>query len=161
MWQELIDVLKKICAVYDDLSRIGEKKRDTLVAVDMKGLAKVLDEEQLAAAKIQNLEKKRGAILTELSKTLKNVNADTKAAELYKAAPTVALQSELTNLHAALTKSVERAVQLRDNNQILAQSALKAVKYHLNKLGGATVNPTYGKVGNAGVTHEKKFDFKA
>ena len=161
MWKELIDVLKKICAVYDDLSRIGEKKRDTLVAVDMKGLAKVLDEEQLAAAKIQNLEKKRGAILTELSKTLKNVNADTKADELYKKAPTLALQTELTNLHAALTKSVERAVKLRDNNQILAQSALKAVKYHLNKLGGATVNPTYSRVGNAGVTHEKKFDFKA
>ncbi len=161
MWQELIDVLKKICAVYDDLSRIGEKKRDTLVAVDMKGLAKVLDEEQLAAAKIQNLEKKRGSILTELSKTLKNINADTKAEELYRKAPTVALQSELTNLHIALTKSVERAVKLRDNNQILAQSALKAVKYHLNKLGGATVNPTYGKVGNSGVTHEKKFDFKA
>lgn len=161
MWQELIDVLGKICAVYNDLAKIGEKKRDALVAVDMKGLAKVLDEEQLAAAKIQNLEKKRGAILTELSKNLKNINANTKAEELYKNAPNYTLQSTLTSLHETLTKNVERAVMLRDNNQILAQSALKAVRYHLNKLGGATVNPTYGKIGNEGVTHEKKFDFKA
>ena len=57
MWQELIEVLTKICAVYEDLGKIGERKRDALVAVDMKGLAKILDEEQLAAAKIQNLEK--------------------------------------------------------------------------------------------------------
>jgi hypothetical protein len=73
MWQELIDVLKKICAVYDDLSRIGEKKRYTLVEVDMKGLAKVLDEEKMAAAKIQNLEKKRGPINKEIKKKQKNI----------------------------------------------------------------------------------------
>lgn len=161
MWQELIDVLTKICAVYEDLSKIGERKRDALVAVDMKGLAKILDEEQLAAAKIQNLEKKRGAVLIELSKNLKNVTPNTKAMELYGNAPSVALRSKLTNLHATLTKNVERAVILRDNNQVLAQSALNAVKFHLNKLSGATVNPTYGKSGSEGITHEKKFDFKA
>ena len=161
MWQELIEVLTKICTVYEDLSKIGERKRDALVAVDMKGLAKILDEEQLAAAKIQNFEKKRGAVLLELSKNLKNVTPDTKATELYKNAPSVALRSKLTNLHARLTKNVERAVMLRDNNQILAQSALNAVKFHLNKLSGATVNPTYGRRGGESVAHEKKFDFKA
>jgi hypothetical protein len=50
---------------------------------------------------------------------------------------------------------------LRDNNQVLAQSALNAVKFHLNKLSGATINPTYGKSGSEGITHEKNFDFKA
>lgn len=161
MWQDLIEVLGKICAVYDDLGRIGERKRDALVKVDMKDLAKILDEEQLAAAKIENLEKKRGAILKELSKNFKNVNANTKAMDFYKNAPSVAIRSKLTSLHGNLTKSVERAVMLRDNNQVLAQSALNAVKFHLNKLSGATINPTYGKQGGANVTHEKNFDFKA
>lgn len=161
MWQELIEVLTKICTVYEDLGKIGERKRDALVAVDMKGLAKILDEEQLAAAKIQNLEKKRGSVLLELSKNLKNVTPDTKAMELYGKAPSVALKSKLTNLHATLTKNVERAVMLRDNNQVLAQSALNAVKFHLNKLSRATVNLTYGKGGGESVVHEKKFDFKA
>ena len=160
MWQDLIEVLGKICAVYDDLAKIGERKRDALVSVDMKGLAKILDEEQLAAAKIQRLEKKRGSILVELSKKI-NVNENTKAVELYRKAPSVAMRLKLTTLHGNLTKSVERAITLRDNNQILAQSALNAVKFHLNKLGGATINPTYGSKGGEGVTHEKKFDFKA
>lgn len=161
MWQDLVEVLGKICAAYDDVGRIGERKRDALVAVDMKGLAKILDEEQLAAAKIENLEKKRGSILKELSKTLENVNADTKAMEIYGKAPSVAMKSKLTSLHEKLTRNVERAVVLRDNNRILAQSALNAVKIHLNKLGGAAVSPTYGQRGREGVTHEKKFDFKA
>ena len=161
MWQDLIEVLDKICAVYDDLAKIGERKRDALVKVDMDGLSKILDEEQLAAAKIQRLEKKRGSILQELSKNLKNVNANTKPLEFYKNAPNYAMRSKLRNLHGTLSKNVERAVTLRDNNQVLAQSALNAVKYHLNRLGGATVNPTYGNTGGGGVTHEKKFDFKA
>lgn len=160
MWQDLIEVLGKICAVYDDLGKLGERKRDALVSVDMKGLAKILDEEQLAAAKIQNLEKKRGSILIELSKQL-NVNENTKADEFYRKAPNAAIRSKLTTLHGTLTKSVERAVTLRDNNQVLAQSALNAVKYHLNRLGGATVDPTYGQKGGGSVSHEKKFDFKA
>ena len=86
MWQDLIEVLGKICAVYDDLGKLGERKRDALVSIDMKGLAKILDEEQLAAAKIQRLEKKRGSILIELSKQLK-VNENTKADEFYQKAP--------------------------------------------------------------------------
>ena len=159
MWQDLIEVLGKICAVYDDLAKIGERKRDALVSVDMKGLSKILDVEQLAAAKIQRLEKKRGSILVELSKKI-SVNENTKAEELYRKAP-VSMRLKLTTLHGNLTKSVERAITLRDNNQILAQSALNAVKFHLNKLGGATINPTYGAKGSEGVTHEKKFDFKA
>ena len=160
MWQDLIEVLGKICAVYDDLGKLGERKRDALVSIDMKGLAKILDEEQLAAAKIQRLEKKRGSILIELSKQLK-VNENTKADEFYQKAPNAEIRSKLTTLHGALTKSVNRAVTLRDNNQILAQSALNAVKFHLNKLGGATVNLTYGSKGGEGVTHEKMLDFKA
>ena len=63
--------------------------------------------------------------------------------------------------HKNLTKKVNETITLRDNNQVLAQSALNAVKYHLNKIGGATVEPTYGNSGNDIVTHKKKFDFKA
>ena len=60
----------------------------------------------------------------------------------------------------AVTLDSCRHMALR-NNKNLAQSALNAVKIHLNKLGGAAVGPTYGQRGREGVTHEKKFDFKA
>ena len=64
-------------------------------------------------------------------------------------------------LHKSLSKSVDRAIKIRDNNQILAQGALDAVKYHLNRLSNAAVEPTYGSKGGEIVTRQKNFDFKA
>ena len=152
-----MDVLGKICVVYDDLKKIEERKRDALVGIDMDGLSKILDEENLAASKIQKLEQKRGSILKELAKTYPPTS---KAEDFYRNAPTLAIEKRLISLHKTLSKNVDSAVKLRDNNQILAQSALDAVQYHLNRLSGASVDPTYGKSGNS-VTHQKKFDFNA
>lgn len=160
MWQNLMDVLGKICVVYDNLAAIEERKRDALVGIDMDGLSKILDEENLAASKIQKLEKKRGAILQELAKTHAEVNNSTKAEDFYKFAPSLAVEKRLLTLHKTLTKNVERAITLRDNNQILAQSALDAVKYHLNRLSGAAVEQTYSAGGSV-ISHQKKFDFDA
>ena len=161
MWQNLIDVLGKICVVYDDLAKIEEKKHSALVGIDMENLSKILDEENLAASKIQKLEKKRGAILKDLAKNHIEINDSTKAEDFYKYAPSLAVEKRLLTLHKTLTKNVERAIKIRDNNQILAQSALNAVKYHLNRLSGATVEQTYGAGGNDIVTHQKKFNFDA
>jgi len=161
MWTKLVDVLGKICVVYDNLAKIGERKRDALVTVDMESLSKVLDEEQLAAAKIQRLEKERGNILKELAKNNPAINDATKAEDFYKNAPSLAMEKRLISLHKSLSKSVDRAVKIRDNNQILAQGALDAVKYHLNRLSNAAVEPTYGSKGGEIVTRRKNFDFKA
>ena len=161
MWTKLVDVLGKICVVYDNLAKIGEKKRDALVTVDMESLAKVFDEEQLAAAKIQRLEKERGNILKELAKNNPAVNDATKAEDFYKNAPSLAMEKRLISLHKSLSKSVDRAVKIRDNNQILAQGALDAVNYHLNRLSNAAVETTYGNKGGEIVTRQKNFDFKA
>ena len=161
MWTKLVDVLGKICVVYDNLSKIGERKRDALISIDMEGLAKILDEEQLAAAKIQRLEKERGNILQELAKNNPSINDSTKAEDFYKNAPSLSMEKRLISLHKSLSKAVERTVKIRDNNQILAQGALDAVQYHLNKLSNATVEQTYGSKGGEIVSRQKNFDFKA
>lgn len=161
MWTKLVDVLGKICVVYDNLAKIGERKRDALVTVDMESLSKVLDEEQLAAAKIQRLEKERGNIMKELAKNNPAVNDSTKAEDFYKNAPSLAMEKRLISLHKSLSKSVDKAVKIRDNNQILAQGALDAVKYHLNRMSNAAVETTYGRGGGEVVTRQKNFDFKA
>lgn len=158
MWQDLMDTLGKICAVYDKLAEIEERKHNALVVIDMDGLAKILDEEQLAASKIQNLERKRGKIYQELAKNVR-VNENTKVEDFYKNAPSLAVEKRLLRLHKQLSTSVDNAIKLRDDNQILAKSALNAVQYHLNRLSGATVD-NYNDSG-ANVTHQKKFDFKA
>ncbi len=160
MWQELIDILSKLCTTYDGLAKLGERKREALAGIDMKTLSHILDEEQLIAAKIQNLERRRGAILTELSNSSTINIIYGRAEEFYHNAPTLAIERRLITLHKLLSRHVERAVEIRDNNQILAKGVLKAVQFHLNRLSGAAVEPTYGKDG-ANVSHEKKLDFQA
>ena len=160
MWQKLIEILNKISTVYDELAKLGEKKRDALVAVDMEGLSKILDHEQIIAAKIQNLEKQRGSILLEISQNNPAINSKTKAEDFYKTAPTPFVRKQLLEVHKKLTENVERTLKIRDDNQILTQCALNAVNFQLNRLSGAFVEPTYGNKG-AIVTHQKKLDYEA
>ena len=160
MWQNLIETLDKLGESYDKLATLGEKKRTALVGIDMKTLSNLLDEEQLVTAKIQKLEQKRVELLRDLSKADKTLTESTRAKDFYRTAPTLAAE-KLLQLHERLSKNVERALTLRNNNQVLAQCALDAVQGRLNKLSGATVEPTYSGKGAGIVTHQKNFDFKA
>ena len=161
MWQNLIETLDKLGEAYDKLAVLGEKKRSALVGIDMQGLSNLLDEEQLVAAKIQKLEQKRIELLRNLSQSDKTLTESTKAKELYRKAPSIAAEKKLIQLHERLSKNVERALTIRNNNQVLAQCALDAVQGQLNKLSGAAVEPTYSGKGKGVVTHQKNFDFKA
>ena len=161
MWQNLIETLDKLGEAYDKLTVLGEKKRSALVGIDMQGLSNLLDEEQLVAAKIQKLEQKRIELLRNLSQSDKTLTESTKAKEFYRKAPSLAAEKKLIQLHERLSKNVERALTIRNNNQVLAQCALDAVQGQLNKLSGAAVEPTYSGKGAGIVTHQKKFDFKA
>ena len=161
MWQNLIETLDKLGEVYDKLATLGEKKRSALVVVDMKSLSDILDTEQLLTAKIQKLEQKRIEILRDLSNSNKTLTESTQAKDFYKTAPTPVTEKKLMQLHERLNKNVERALTIRNNNQVLAQCALDAVQGKLNRLSGAAIEPTYSGKGAGVVTHQKKFDFKA
>lgn len=161
MWQDLIETLDKLGDVYDNLVALGEKKRNALVGIDMKGLSEILDAEQLLAAKIQKLEQRRIEILKGLSKSNKSVTVDTRAKDFYRTAPSRDVEDKLVQLHNRLSKSVDNAVKIRDNNRVLAQCALDAVQGQLNKLSGAAIEPTYSDKGAGVVSHQKKFDIKA
>ena len=160
-WNELTEVFQKLTSTYESAVALGERKHAALVSIDMKSLEKILDEEQLIIARIQRLEKTRGALLSDMAKTNPSITSETKMEEFITLAPTRELESRLRTLHKELSARVEEAVRLRDNNQILAQGALDAVNFQLNRLGGTTVEQSYSKKGGNVVTHRKNFDFKA
>ncbi len=161
MWQDLIDTLDKLGEIYDDLAKLGEKKRSALINVDMKKLSDILDEEQNFATKIQTLEQKRIELFNDLSKSNINLSESTTAKDLYRSAPSLVAKENLVRLHKRLVKNVQRTLKIREDNQILAQCALDNAQMNLNKLGGATVEPTYSGKGAGVVTHQKNFDFMA
>ena len=161
MWKALMDVLGKLDLAYQDILALGEKKRNTLVSVDMKGLEAILEEERELAHEVQILEKQRKGILEQLARTERGVRSDMKLAEMCALAPSRAIELRLQALHKGLDERIRKAQAQSGDNAILAQAALDAVRFHLNRVGGATVDPTYGKSGQGGVSHKKNFDFKA
>lgn len=161
MWLELKDVFQGLASAYEKAAELGRRKHSALVGIDMKSLEKVLNEEQLIIAKIQRLENARGDILKEMAKSDPSITSETKMADFIELAPDRQLKAKLKILHKELSRQVEETVRLRDDNQILAQGALDAVKYHLNRLSSATIEPSYSNKGGNVVTHKKNFDFKA
>lgn len=160
-WNELAEVFKSLTATYGSAVELGKRKHEALVMVDMGSLSKILDEEQLLIARIQRLEKKRGALLTQMAQSEPSITSETKMEDFIRLAPTRELEAQLSELHRELSKNVAETIRLRDNNQILAQGALDAVKYHLNRLSNASMDNTYSNKGGVGVNHKNNFNYKA
>lgn len=160
MWQELASVLNALNKAYEALVRLGEKKQNALAALDMKGLEAILGEEKKLTASVESLEARRKKALLQLAATQDKLTPEASMKDVIRLAPN-SLSRVLSQLHAALTKHTERAKELSDNNRFLAEGALGAVTYHLNRLSGAAATGSYGSSGGETVDHARGFEFKA
>ena len=160
MWQELAAILNELNKIYQQLIETGRRKRDILVAIDMKALEGLLEEEKQLTQKISVLEQKRQKALIHLAVENRSIKQDTQMAEVLELAPK-GLQPVLRQLIQALTASTTEVCELRDNNNILIRAAMNAASYHLNRIGGARVESGYGHSGSEVVSHRKNFEFKA
>lgn len=160
MWQELAATLNELNKIYQQLIETGRRKRDILVAIDMKALEGLLEEEKQLTQKISLLEQKRQKALIHLAVENRSIKQDTQMAEVLELAPK-GLQPVLRQLIQALTASTTEVCELRDNNNILIRAAMNAASYHLNRIGGARVESGYGHSGSEVVSHRKNFEFNA
>ena len=71
------------------------------------------------------------------------------------------LQPVLRQLYQSLTVNTGAVSELRDGNNILIRAAMNAAAYHLNRIGGAKVEPAYGQAGGEVISHRKNFEFDA
>lgn len=160
MWQELAAILNELNKIYQQLIETGRRKRDILVAIDMKALEGLLEEEKQLTQKISLLEQKRQKSLIHLAVENRSIRQNTQMTEVLELAPKE-LQMVLRQLSQALTASTTEVIELRDNNNILIRAAMNAASYHLNRIGGARVESGYGHSGSEVVSHRKNFEFKA
>lgn len=161
MWQELMNVMQEISREYGLLQSIEKKKHDLLIAVNLPKLEPLIRDEGTHAAKIGELEARRKEILTRLAGLEKNLRPDMKMAELYDVAPNPRVRETLQRIHRELDERVEAVTKQNEINSILVHGALNAVNVKLNKIGGASVEPTYGQGGKDIVSHRRNFEFRA
>ena len=160
MWQNLIRALKDLSDAYAALLSISGKKRAALVAVNLKGLEPIVEEEKQQLERIRVAEKRRQDALLALSGKMPSIHAATTMAEVEAACPEE-FRASLKEIHGRLSKRVNDAQEASEANEFLIRHALGAVEYHLNRLSNSAIDPTYGETGKESVTREKKFDFKA
>lgn len=157
----MLDVLGKMNLVYRDVLTLGEKKHGMLVAIDMKGLDALLKQEQELLHQVQKLEKRRKEVMGEMAASVRGLTPESKMEELFSCAPSKPVEDRLKTLHKGLDELLRKVEERNQNNKILTQAALDAVGFHLNRLSGATVDPTYGSGGQDRVSQNKTLDFKA
>lgn len=160
MWQQLVEVMKNLNMVYEQLILLGKKKRSVLVAVNFAELEQILEKENRMAVLVEKYEQQRQNILYELSLAHKEIQKDSRMEDLYPLCP-LAVATLLRSEHQQLEKKVKTVIEVRDANKFLVTSALSAVEYHLNRLGNTTVQPSYGAGGNEQLSRPKNFDFEA
>ncbi len=160
MWRDMIQVLGSLAEAYERLIAIGKAKRDTLVAIDMKRLEKLLDAEQSVIDEIQQLENGRQKLLKALSKKEPRLIPEMTMNEVLAVSPRE-IRPQLKAIHKKLDDMVEQAKMVSGDNEFLIQGALSAVSYHLNRLSNAEVEQGYGQRGQEIVTRQQKFDFQA
>ena len=159
MDKDFIDLLTRLNAAYELLIKLGKQKKKALITIDMKTVAGLNDQEEKITSAITQMEKQRQAKLLGLIKADAHIRPDTTMAEMIRrAAP--AQRETLTKLYDALTKNVAGARQLSEDNRVPVEAALRAVNYHLNRIGGTTVQPSYGKAGETGVQQHRRLNFE-
>ena len=160
MWQDFANTLNELNKAYKALIELGKKKRNALVMVDMKTVENLLPQEEKLTAEIARLEKNRQSILLKMAATSEKLGPESKMEDILSFAPAGKMREVLQKLYVMLQATVKEAQELSEGNALLIRAAMEAAAFHLNRIGGATVEPAYGRGGEV-VTHRKNLDFNA
>lgn len=159
MWQELLNILRKLNNDYATVEALGREKHKALVGVDMKTLDRLVKRESDLAASIKKTESARQELCVKIIKAYPSITPDVKMQEAYQLAGSLA--RELKNAHEALSALVKKVKAQAEINNILAMGALGAVNKRLGQIGGVAVDPVYGRGGREQVSHRQNFEFDA
>ena len=161
MWKDLLEVLGRLDLVYKEVVPLLKQKKQALIGLKLDELKTIIEKEESLTQKIEQLEKQRLEILTKMAQQNPEINANVKMQDLFSQAPNKIISQRLDLFHKSLSKNIEEVKQISEENNVLATAALDATKFHLNRLSGAKVEPTYGKAGKDVTSRRNNYDFNA
>ena len=160
MWQKLEEIINVLVKNYQKLEMLGQKKRGILVNVDIKALEKIVHEEEAVVETINKAERERQKVINQLAKENVEIKPDMEMRDVWSQCKDAKMRDKLKACHEALQNIVKKTQEIQGNNEIMISAALDAINFKLNQLGGTSVDPTYGNVGQERVSHEKNFDLE-
>ncbi|MBQ7925071.1 MAG: flagellar protein FlgN [Lachnospiraceae bacterium] len=155
--ENLIDVLNKENSEYEELLKLSRRKTPIIVSGDLEQLQQVTDEEQIVVGRINQLEKSRTEVVTDIANVL-NKDVDTlkltNIIAMLAARP--AEQKVLAEVHDKLHETVYALKSVNDHNRELLTNSLEMVAFEMNLLQAMKAAPetaNYNKGAyNAGAT---------
>ena len=142
LMENLIEVLEKQSAEYEELLELSHKKTPLIVSGDLDNLQKVTDDEQIVVSRLQNLEKKRIEVTADIANVL---NRDVEKLKLTNLIEMMAArpeeQAKLAESHDRLRSAVHNLQRSNEHNRELLTNALEMVEFEMNLLQASRMAP--------------------
>ncbi len=168
LMENLIDVLEKENAEYENLLALSMQKTPVIVSEDLDKLAKITDEEQLIVSRINHLDVIRNEAVKDIANVLNKDVTTLKIADLVRMlGQRPEEQQKLAAVFDKLKASVKNVARVNEQNRELVQSALEMVRFNMNVLQSMNAAPetanynkgAYSTGDVIGMSH-KSFDAK-
>ena len=168
LMENLIDVLEKENAEYENLLALSMQKTPVIVSEDLEKLAQITDEEQLIVSRINRLDVIRNEAVKDIANVLNKDVTKLKIVDLIKMLGSrPEEQQKLAAVFDKLQTNVKHVARINEQNRELIQSALDMVKFNMNVLQSMKARPetanynkgAYNTGDMIGMSH-KSFDAK-
>jgi flagellar biosynthesis/type III secretory pathway chaperone len=133
--ENLINVLDSENTEYRKLVILADSKTSVIVAGDIDGLNKIMDDEQAIASTIQNMEKRRKSILADIANVVNRDVKTLKLIDLIKMLEKIPDQQQLlVDVQARLRETIDSLKSLNEKNQALLGEKLELVNFNINMI---------------------------
>ena len=140
--ESIIDVLDKENAAYVKLIALSEEKTPVIIKGDLESLNAITEKEQEIVSGIQQMEKQRIQVMTDIAEVTNRRGEELKLTDL------IAMmekrpeeQRRLRELHDALKQTMARMKQVNEQNRELLQNSLEMVQFEMNLLQSLKTAP--------------------
>lgn len=143
LMENLLSILDRENSEYEHLIELSTAKRQIIIDGNIPGLEEITGQEQDITSNIKNLENKRREVINDmaivLSKDAKDLTLTNMIAFLNKQPKE---QEKLQNIQERLKGTIERMVEINQQNEELLQQALEMVEFDLTLFRSMRQAPT-------------------
>lgn len=140
--EELIQTLEQQCELYKLMIPTAEEKTKVIINNNLKELQELTEKEQLMVERVYVLEKKREEIIrnigTVVSKDPETIHIST-VIQMMEKQPNE--QSQLSNIHDNLKKTIQKLVEVNNRNKSLIQQSLEMIEFNMNFIQSTRMSP--------------------
>jgi flagellar biosynthesis/type III secretory pathway chaperone len=133
--ENLINVLDSENTEYKKLNILAENKTSVIVAGDIDGLNKIMEDEQAIVGTIYKQEKLRNSILADIANVVNRDVKTLKLIDLIKMLEKMPDQQQmLVESQANLRKTIDSLKAVNERNQMLLSDKLEMVNFNLDMI---------------------------